>query len=190
MKKLNLWLTILGIATITAGYSQAGNTSDLNLIKYLNRVNIMAEGEALKNYCNCKSKDEFINAYQDLRSAYNGFVNSYMVELYSKKSKKALGDFREKNTLDWVGEDLKKGHLKIIQQALEKLETSCVDRNEKEGFLPVSATVGELTGLANTIIGLFNSARERRDTQRSDIIKIMDSLKMPSLTIYKCVSPK
>ncbi len=183
MKKLTLlvttYLSILGIS-----YCQDASKFEGNLIEFLTEVQQTAEGQVLIKYCDCKDSKELINAYYNLRTTHNRFINYYVTELTLMKVKSALSDFKTKNTTNWVRSS---AEMKSIYQYLAEFsKLECED--EQEIALATAISVAEITGLANTVIGFINKSRDRKDTQRTNLLKILESLKLPSLTEYKCNS--
>lgn len=157
---------------------------DGNLVEYLTEINLNLETKVITEYCDCSQKKDFINAYQETAKAFNKTINNYISELTTLKSKKAIEKFRELNGNYNLRVD------NSIKNASKKLEIfrdfSCDDK----ALLPATIAISEITGIANSIIGLINEGKKRRDTQRDKLVAILETFKVPSIQSYKCEKEK
>ncbi len=148
-------------------------TYEDDLITYLTAF----QAEAKKTMVLAKKDQQFIEQYQYLVAEYNGFINAYITQLILMKPKAALGDFREKNQYQWVQNS---DELKKIYNAYDILMS-----NQQKGLTEVTAVAGVLISIGDTVIGLLNEAHSRRDAQRTNIIKMLESLKLEPVELKK-----
>ncbi|MBO0329903.1 hypothetical protein [[Muricauda] lutisoli] len=152
-----------------------------NLVELLTEVNLQIETKVLTDYCNCNDKKQFIESYQQVAIKFNKIINKHMANLSVLKTRKSLDEFGRINNPDFVANDLS---LKNALNELKKFQNQNCDNNK--AFWPAAITIAEITGIANSVIGLINEGKKRRDAQRDKLIAILETLKIPSIQNYKC----
>ncbi|MEP0462236.1 MAG: hypothetical protein ABJP86_08835 [Flavobacteriaceae bacterium] len=151
------------------------------LIEYLTVVQLDTETTIINEYCNCVDKSMLIKKYQNVAIEFNKTINMHLSELSILKAREAIDYFNNindnyKDYKEWKSwESPHKTYLKFKGY-------SCPPRNK--GFLPAAVTIAEITGIANSIIGLINEGKKRRDAQRDKLIALLETFKIPSVQGY------
>ena len=171
-KKMFLFASFL-ICISTSIFSQS------SLVEYLTEVNLSIEAKVLKEYCDCLGKKDFIDAYNDVSITINKSINAHLVELSGLRAKKALEKFETINKSS-------SGLNGLVQTQLNTLLNFDCSGSLQKYALPTAISIAEFTGVANSIIGLINSGKERRNARRDKLIAILESLKIPSIQAYEC----
>ncbi len=161
--------------------AQKADNYNGNLVEYLTEVNLRIEAKVLTDYCNCEEKKKFINLYQEVAIAFNKGINSHISELSRLKTRDALDEFNRINRKEFINMD---SSMKNASKILEDfINHSC---SNKKAFWPAAITIAEITGIANSIIGLINEGKKRRDAQRDKLIAIIETFRIPSIQAYEC----
>lgn len=190
MRKINVIIMIL-LTTQSFGQLSNPRSYEGNLIEFLTEVNLRVEGHMNKHFCSCKENAAFLDAYTNIRIAQNKFINAMSTELATDKSSSAISKFLNRNTQFWVNQSNSDIH-DIVETASKFLippscKTDDETDDESSAFtLPTAVSIAELTGVANSIIGLINSGKARKDAIKATIVKSLENLKIPSAGSYKC----
>ncbi|NMH88234.1 hypothetical protein [Flavivirga algicola] len=164
-------------------YAQDSKNYNGSLIEYLTEANLNIETKMITEYCNCSDKKSLVILYQETAIGFNTILNRYISELTLLRSKKAIKKFNIINSNNWLRTD---PFIKSASKALAKFQRFSGCDSNRRGFLPSSVAISEIAGIADTIIGLINSAKERKDVQKEQLIKILETLKIPSIQSYEC----
>ncbi|MER3376334.1 MAG: hypothetical protein RIM83_16965 [Allomuricauda sp.] len=162
--------------------AQAQDSSPLEkeetLVEYLTVINLATETKFINDYCGCEDKVDFVANYQNLAKEINKTINKHITKLSTLKTRDAINHFKTINEKT----SLKNNWKTVDSLYLVFKDTQCPQRTR--GFLPTSVTIAEITGVANSIIGLINEGKKRRDAQRDKLIALLDVHKIPSIQIY------
>ncbi|GHA35202.1 hypothetical protein GCM10007103_15940 [Salinimicrobium marinum] len=159
------------------------NSYNGDLISYLTEVNLWMENQMLLNSCRCAENEDFLTEYQNVRSAYNSWINSQLMHLGLLKPRKAVNAF----------EDMKRnGRMKVTPElfeahrALERFYGFGVSSCREQSIIPGIVTVAELVSVANTVVGILSETQKRREAQKLLIIQTLEDFKLPPVSDYKC----
>ncbi len=159
----------------------AQNPSKYNgsLVSYLTEVNLNLETKMISEYCACTNKSELINLYQDVVISYNSYLNSTITEIILLTPKKSIQRFKTINSSVISNNNLISAYSKL---------KAFIDYNncKPKNFWPATIAFSEITGVVGSIIGVLGEATKRREGQKTKILEILESLKIPSIKTYEC----
>lgn len=158
--------------------AQEDKSQEETLVEYLTVLNLEIETIFIKEYCKCENKSEFVTNYQNVAKELNKTINKHVSKLSTQKAKKAIDHFNVINEQYYKKEEWKK----IIKVFKDFKKNNCPPL--KKGFLPAAVTIAEITGVANSIIGLINGGKDRRNAQRDKLITILEGYRIPSIQVY------
>lgn len=159
------------------------NNYEGDLISYLTEVNLWMENQMLLNSCACAQNEDFLTEYQNVRSAYNSWINSqlmYLGLLSPRKAVKAFEKMKRKERMKVTPE------LFDAYRALERFSGIEVSSCSDQGLIPGIVTVAELISVANTVVGILSETKKRREAQQLLIIQTLESFKLPPIGAYNC----
>jgi hypothetical protein len=183
LKKIRLVLLVSTIAFNSILIEAQEPTYTNSLVEYLTATKLEIETEVLTKYCSCNDRNGFIKKYNEVAKKINSSINENLVVLSSLRAQPALQKFTEIN---------KDSNALAFKTSLEELLDKftghqCSSGQSPKRFVgPSAISIAEFTGIANSIIGLINGGKERKNARRDRLIGIMESLKLPSIHGYEC----
>ena len=141
----------------------------------------------LLNSCACAKNEDFLTEYQNVRSAYNSWINSqlmYLGLLSPRKAVSAFEDMKRKERMK-VTPELFEAH-----RALERFSGIGIASCREQSIFPGIVTVAELVSVANTVVGILSETKKRREAQKLLIIQTLEGFKLPPVADYKCSENK
>lgn len=187
--KAKIRILVISCFVCSIAIAQNADKYKGTLIEYLTEVNLNIETKFVTQYCNCEDKAGFVKKYQDVAKAFNRTINKHISSLTRLRTRDAIKEFDRisnekfaKNDASWL-------------KASEKLKLFSDHCSGSEKIaLPTAITIAEITGIANSIIGLINEGKKRRDAQRDKLVALLETFKISSVHSYiqtvKCKEEK